>query len=411
MVRMRPFAALRPAPELADKIASPPYDILSTEDARKIIQANPYSFLKVTKPEATLPPDVDPYDERVYRRGRENLDAFREAGWMITEDAPHFYVYRQRMGGHVQTGLVACASTLDYEQDRIKKHELTRVEKEDDRMRHIETLNAQTGPVFLTYRARREIDEAVEKVVAGDPLYRFTDEAGVEHVFWRVDDPAVASTLEAAFAAIDFLYVADGHHRSAAATRVAAKRRAADPSHTGDEEYNGFLSVVFPHDQMKIMAYNRVVRDIPFESADEFLRAVGERFRCEPAGGGEPAGTHDIRMYLDGKWYRLEPLEGIYDPSDPVASLDVDILQKNLLAPLLGIENPRKSKRIDFVGGIKGVAELERLVDGGGFRAAFSLSPVTIEQLMSIADAGKIMPPKSTWFEPKLKSGLAVHLL
>ncbi len=412
MVRIRPFAALRPMPSIVGHLAAPPYDVLSSEEARAMIQGNPYSFLRISKPESTLPEDIDIYDDRVYARGRENFDAFRKNGWLVQDGEPHIYIYRQIMGEHSQVGIVACASTLDYESDRIKKHELTRIDKEDDRMRHIETLNAQTGPVFLTYPAQKDIDALVAGVTCNPPDFDFVDELKVRHIFWVVRDKAVGESIVARFASMETMYVADGHHRSASATRVMKKRReAAGDLFTGDEEWTGFLTVIFPHDQMNIMAYNRVVKRIPGMDEAAFIAAVGRQFFVTPAADGNAVETHDIRMYMSGKWYKLEPRHGSYNESDPVASLDVDILQKNLLAPLLGIDNPRKSKEIDFVGGIRGVKELVKLVDGGGFKVAFSLYPVTVEQLMSIADSGQIMPPKSTWFEPKLRSGLSIHLL
>ncbi|GAB4152260.1 MAG: DUF1015 family protein [Planctomycetota bacterium] len=413
MVRIRPFAALRPKREIASKLAAPPYDVLSSEEARELIKGNDYSFLRISKPESTLPADIDIYDDRVYARGLENFTIFRKNGWLVQDDEPHLYVYRQIMGEHCQTGLVAAASTLDYEEDRIKKHELTRIDKEDDRMRHIETLNAQTGPVFLTYRAVKAIDEMVATVTENEePEYDFVDELNVRHIFWVIRDFTLQEAIIREFAGLDVMYVADGHHRSASATRVMKKRRElAGSAFTGNEEYTGFLSVIFPHDQMQIMGYNRVVKSIPLPSEDDLLTEAAKVFTVEEVQGGQPDRVGDIRMYFRSRWFKLTPKQGTYDASDPVASLDVDILQKNLLAPVLNIEDPRKSKEIDFVGGIRGIGELTQLVDSGKFKVAFSLFPVTVEQLMAIADSGKIMPPKSTWFEPKLRSGLAIHLL
>ncbi|MFA4986333.1 MAG: DUF1015 family protein [Candidatus Brocadiia bacterium] len=410
MVTVRPFAAVRPRPDLAAKIAAVPYDVISTEEAREIIAANPTSFVTVSKPEATLPDGIDQYDERVYARGRENYAKLLQDGLLIKDATPHFYVYKQIMGSHVQVGLVASASTLDYEENRIKKHELTRQDKEDDRMHHIETLNSQTGPVFLVYRANQSVAAVLSKVMTSAPLYDFTDDTGVHHTFWRMNDTRDIESIQSEFAGMPCLYVADGHHRSAAAVRIAQKRRAANSQHTGHEEYNGFLTVIFPHNQMQIMAYNRVIRKIPLKGGvAELMEKISARFDIAPAPDGMPSGVHDIRMYIGSKWQRLTPKAGTFDASDPVCLLDVDILQKNLLAPLLGIDNPRKSRNIDFVGGIRGIGALTKLVDSGEFVCAFSLNPVTIEQLMAIADADKIMPPKSTWFEPKLKDALAIH--
>ncbi|MDZ7816509.1 MAG: DUF1015 family protein [Planctomycetota bacterium] len=412
MVRVRPFAALRPVRELADKIASPPYDVLKSDEARAIISKNEYSFLKVIKPEATLSPDTDQYDQKVYQRGKENLDAFRKAGWLRQDDKPHLYAYRQVMGNHSQLGLVACASTLDYEADRIKKHELTREAKEKDRMTHIETLNAQAGPVFLTYKADREVDTLMEQATKGVPEYDFTDELNVRHTFWVIEDEAIQNGIIGRFAQMDRMYVADGHHRSASATAIMKKRRKdAGDAFTGNEEYERFLSVIFPHDQMHIMPYNRVVKEVPEGKPDDLLKKLEKTFNVVRVETGESTGVHDMRIFTEGSWFKLTLSKARSTPSDPVASLDCAILQQNILEPFLGIANPRTSDNIDFVGGIKGVTELEGLVTSGEYQVAFSLYHVTIDQLMAIADAGKIMPPKSTWFEPKLRSGVAVHLL
>ena len=411
MITIRPFAALRPIAKLAGKIASPPYDILDTDEARRIIDRNEHSFLRIVKPEATLPAGIDQYSPAVYKRGKENLDEFVAKGWLVQDEKPYLYAYRQIMGTHSQMGLVASASTLDYEENRIKKHEFTRHEKEMDRIAHIEALSAQAGPVFLTYKAKDVIDEAMERVTRSEPLYDFTDDTNVRHTFWRIDSQEESETIRNAFRNMDCLYVADGHHRSASATIIAAKRRSESGSHSGDEEYNGFLTVIFPHNQMQIMAYNRVLRHLPDDNPDTLTAKLSDRFTICGVQDGEPAHLHDIRMYTGGKWFRLVPKPESYDENDPVGRLDAQILQQNALAPIFGIEDPRKSKEIAFVGGIKGTEELVKLVDEGEFKSAFSLYPVTIEQLMSIADAGLVMPPKSTWFEPKLKSGLAVHLI
>jgi uncharacterized protein (DUF1015 family) len=413
MVKIRDFQALRPREDLAAEVASPPYDVLDSREARERARGKPYSFLHVVKPEIDLPEETDPYDGSVYLKGRENLDRMAADGVLIDDEEPGLYFYRQVMGDHSQTGLVACASIEDYENDRIKKHEHTRADKEADRIRHVETLNANTGPVFLTYPADREMNRLAEEIASSPPLYDFTADDGIRHTVWKVDGAGRIEKIQGIFTRLDRLYVADGHHRSASGVRVGQKRREANPNHTGDEEYNFFLAVLFPHDQLKIMDYNRVVKDLAGLSPDEFLQQIGRDFVVEPSPGNQPfrpAVLHDFGMYLAGKWYRLTARPGSFPDDDPVKSLDVSILQENLLAPILKIGDPRKDKRIDFVGGIRGLGELARRVDGGE-AVAFALHPTSIEQLMAIADAGLIMPPKSTWFEPKLRSGLLIHRL
>jgi uncharacterized protein (DUF1015 family) len=411
MARIEPFRGVRPRKDLAPLVAAPPYDVLSSDEARELAAGNPYSFLHVGKPEIDLPPGTDLYADAVYAKGKENFDRFLLDGTIARDGTRNFYIYKQIWGDHVQIGLVAAASCRDYLDDVIKKHELTRVDKENDRMRHIETLGAQTGPVFLTYRRSDAVDALVAEGMGRAPEVDFTTYDGVRHIFYVVDDPGLVARIKDAFAGLAPLYVADGHHRSAAATRIKVKRDGERPGRTGNEEDNFFLAVIFPHSQMKIMAYNRVVRDLNGLAADAFLARVGERFAVRPDGPKTPAAGREFSMYLDGRWYGLEAKPGTFDAADPIASLDVSILQQNLLAPILGIADPRTDKRIDFVGGIRGTAGLEKKVGSGGFRVAFSLHPTTIEQLFSVADAGKIMPPKSTWFEPKLKDGLAVHMI
>lgn len=411
MAIIKAFRGLRPLPSLAARVAAPPYDVLSSDEARAMARGNELSFLHVGKPEIDLDPAIDLYDPRVYQQGAENFRRLIQDGILVQDPAEYLYVYRQQMGTHVQVGLVTCASVDDYDQDRIKKHELTRADKEDDRTRHIEILNAQTGPVFLTYRAQPRIDAMMESAMAAAPEYHFTSADGIIHTFWVVRDPAWLAGMIEAFAALACLYVADGHHRSAAASRVRRSRRQANPAHTGLEEYNYFYTVIFPHDQMNIMDYNRVVKDLHGLTAEEFLQKIEPAFTVAPASCGKPERRHCFGMFLEGRWYRLTAKEGSFPAADPVRSLDVSILQENLLAPVLGIGDPRKDKRIDFVGGIRGLAELERLVAGGRFQVAFAFHPTSIEELMSIADAGAIMPPKSTWFEPKLKDGLVSHLI
>jgi uncharacterized protein (DUF1015 family) len=411
MARIEPFQGLRPRKDLAEKIAAPPYDVLNSEEARELAKGNPYSFLHVGKPEIDLPDGTDLYSDEVYAKAKENFTRFIREGALLQDKKKCFYVYKQVWGEHVQIGLVAGASCQDYQDDVIKKHELTREDKERDRQRHIETLNAQTGPVFLTYRRTQAIDKLIAKAMEKEPENDISTYDGVRHIFYVVDDEKLISGLQEEFRKLAVLYVADGHHRSAAATKIKAKRQEANPRHTGDEEYNFFLAVIFPDNQMKILPYNRVVKDLNGMARAEFLARVSERFTCEESREKVPARPQEFSMYLEGKWYRLAAKPGTFDKDDAIASLDVSILQNNLLDPLLGIKNPRTDKRIDFVGGIRGTGELEKKVDSGKFAAAFSFRATTIEQLFAVADAGKIMPPKSTWFEPKLKDGLVSHLL
>ena len=411
MAKLKPFKAWRPRPDVCAKVASPPYDVLSSDEAREMAASNPLSFLHVVKPEIDLAPGTDVYAPEVYQTGAANLRRLVDDGALIREEVPALYLYRQRMGAHVQTGLVAGASVDEYEADLIKKHEHTRPVKEDDRTRHIDALDANTGPVFLTYKARPEIDALVEQITAADPTYDFVAPDGIQHVLWVVDNESERDALVAAFAEVPELYVADGHHRSAAGTRIRALRRDANPDHTGDESYNYFLSVIFPDNQMMILDYNRVVRDLNGLDPEAFLAGLGERFEMEPCEDGCPARRRCFGMYLGGRWFRLTAKEGSFPADDPVSSLDVAILQDNLLAPVLGIGDPRSDERIEFVGGIRGLGELERKVDSGEWAVAFALHPTSIEQLFSVADAGLVMPPKSTWFEPKLRSGLIVRPL
>jgi uncharacterized protein (DUF1015 family) len=411
MARIEPFQGLRPRKDLAEKIAAPPYDVLSSDEARELARGNPYSFLHVGKPEIDLPPGTDLYSDEVYAMGKRNFTRFIKEGALVQDKKKCFYIYKQIWGEHVQIGLVAGASCQDYQDDVIKKHELTREDKERDRQRHIETLNAQTGPVFLTYKQEKAIDKLIEKAMARGPENDISTYDGVRHIFTVVDDDKLISGLQKAFRKLGVLYVADGHHRSAAATRIKAKRQEANPRHSGDEEYNFFLAVIFPHNQMKILPYNRLVKDLNGMDKGAFLARVSERFACEESGEKMPSRPQEFSMYLGGKWYRLAARAGSFDAADAIASLDVSILQANLLAPVLGIQDPRTDKRIGFVGGIRGTGELEKKVDSGTFAVAFSFRATTIEQLFAVADAGRIMPPKSTWFEPKLKDGLVSHLL
>lgn len=409
-VTVKPFLGFRPFPDKAVQIASPPYDVLNSKEAREMAKNEPLSFLHVVKPEIDLAPDINLYDDSVYAKGRENLDNWLNSHYS-QDETPCFYVYQQKMGDHIQAGIVGSASVEDYLEDRIKKHEHTRADKEADRTRHVDTLDANTGPVFLTYKAEAQLDEIVNEIRKQDPVYDFVSPDGVGHTFWVVKDSAKLSAIEDAFKKIPCTYVADGHHRSASGANIGKQRKEANPSHTGDEEYNFFMAVLFPHNQLKILDYNRVVTDLNGLSHDDFLAKVRESFEVEEENQAvRPKSKKTYGMFLKDKWYRITAKTGTYPGDDPVKSLDVAILQNNLLSPILGIGDPRKDNRIDFVGGIRGLKELEKRVHEG-CEVAFSLHPTSIEQLMAIADAGEIMPPKSTWFEPKLRSGLIIHKL
>jgi len=411
MSKIRPFRGLRPKLGLAQEIASPPYDVMDSSEARILAKNKPLSFLHVVKPEIDLPEDIDLYDDRVYATAAANLRSLASKGNMLQDERGCFYAYRQKMGDHIQTGLVVCASCDEYENDLIKKHELTRKDKENDRTRHVNETDANTGPVFLTYRSQDKIDSIIEQVTQTETTYDFTADDGIVHTLWVIKDDETIEKLEAAFEAVPCTYVADGHHRTASGWRVRELRKQDNPDHTGNEEYNWFMAVVFPHDQLKILDYNRAVMDLNGESPDVFLAKVKEKFDIATTTDGKPTKAHDFGMFLDGTWHCLTAKEGTFNPKEPVDRLDVSILQKNLLAPLLGVGDPRTDKRIKFVGGIRGIGELERLVNDGKFAVAFALYPTSVEDLMAIADAKEIMPPKSTWFEPKLRSGLIVHLL
>jgi len=411
MARIQPFRGWRPRPDVCSKVASPPYDVLSSDEAREMVSDNPISFLHVVKPEIDLDPAVDVYSPEVYATGAANLRKLMDDGVLIREEGPALYLYRQRMGDHVQTGLVAGASVDEYEADLIKKHEHTRPVKEDDRTRHIDALNHNTGPVFLTYKARPEIDRLVERLTAADPTYDFVAPDGIQHVMWVIDDPAERDALVELFGGVPELYVADGHHRSAAGTRIRALRRDANPGHTGEEPYNYFLSVIFPDNQMKILDYNRLVKDLNGLEPSQLIEKAKMNFEVEKVESGRPRAARSFGMYVGGSWYRLQAKPGSIPEDDPVNRLDVAILQNNLLAPVLAIGDPRKDERIDFVGGIRGLGELERRVNSGEWAVAFAIYPTSIDQLFAVADAGLVMPPKSTWFEPKLRSGLIVRPL
>jgi uncharacterized protein (DUF1015 family) len=404
MAQIKPFAALRPRPLLANKICELPYDVMSSAEARVIARGNPLSFLRVSKPEIDLPEDVDVHDARVYAKGRENFTRMMAEGVLQKENQPCFYFYRQIMGRHRQTGLVAVASCDDYLKGVIKKHEFTRPDKEDDRVRHIEELNAQTGPVFLTYRAVPTLNEMAAAVTAQAPDTDFTAADGVRHTSWTVRDPAAMAAIGAAFAALPSLYIADGHHRSAAAARVCQTRKGAGGS-------AWFLSVIFPHDQLQILPYNRVLKNLPGRDGAQLLAQLQSIFQISPGGAGLPAAKHEMGLYVEGQWHALRFRPEWTAGRAALEGLDVSLLQKHVLGPMFGIEDPRTSQDIQFVGGIRGTAELEKLVNSKQHACAFALHPTGIEDLMAIADAGGVMPPKSTWFEPKLRDAMFCHLI
>jgi uncharacterized protein (DUF1015 family) len=404
MATLRPFAALRPNPELAGRICELPYDVMSSDEAREIAAQNPLSFLHVSKPEIDLPPGTNLYAPEVYAKGKENFARLVAQGALRQDAQPCFYLYRQIMGRHAQIGLVAVASCEEYLSGIIKKHELTRPDKEDDRVRHIESLNSQTGPVFLTYRAQAALDEFTAKKTAEPADVDFTAPDGVRHTSWVVNDPAQIQFIESEFTRIPALYIADGHHRSAAAARVFQARKGA-----GESGY--FLSVIFPHNQMQILPYNRVLKDLNGLSPEQLLEKLDGVFVIKSPGEPVPARKHELGLYLQGQWRTLNFRPRFAATSDPIEKLDVTLLQKYVLDPIFGIGDPRTSTRINFVGGIRGTAELEKLVNGGAYVCAFSMFPTSIEDLMTIADAGGIMPPKSTWFEPKLRDAMFCHLI
>jgi uncharacterized protein (DUF1015 family) len=409
MATLRPFAALRPKPELAARICELPYDVMSSDEAREIAAGNPLSFLHVSKPEIDLPPGTNLYAPEVYAKGKENLQKLISQGALRQDTNPCFYLYRQIMGKHSQIGLVAAASCEEYLSGIIKKHELTRVDKEDDRVRHIETLNSQTGPVFLTYRAQAALDEFIAKKIAEQPDVDFTAPDGVRHTSWVVSDAAQIKFIESEFAGIPALYIADGHHRSAAAARVYQKRKAEGGNAKIESEK--FLAVIFPHNQMQILPYNRVLKDLNGLSPAQLLEKLDAVFILKSPGAASPARKHELGLYLQGQWHTLNFRPRFAATTDPIEKLDVTLLQKYVLDPIFGVADPRTSTRINFVGGIRGTAELEKLVNSGAYACAFSMFPTSIEDLMTIADAGGIMPPKSTWFEPKLRDAMFCHMI
>jgi uncharacterized protein (DUF1015 family) len=409
MSQLKPFRAYRPRPELAAQVAAVPYDVVNTQEAAELAKGNPYSFLHVGRPEIDLPPGTDIHSDAVYAKGVSNLRSLIENGTLFHENTPCLYVYQQRMGDHVQAGLVGLCSVEEYETGRIKRHEFTRKDKEDDRTRHVTEQAANAEPVFLTYQAVPYIDHIVNDIRKQVPVYDIVTPDGIGHTVWVVSGETVVYELVHLFNGVNALYIADGHHRTAAAIRYGQARRAAEGPGNGEEPFESFMAVVFPHDQLKIMDYNRVVKDLNGLSQEAFLARVREKFEVAPSATRAPQAPTTFGMYLGGSWYELRAKPGSFPASDPVRGLDVSILQENLLGPVLGIDDPRTNTRIDFVGGIRGMDELERRVREG-CAVAFSVHPTSLTQLMSVADAGEVMPPKSTWFEPKLRSGLLVRM-
>lgn len=412
MAVLKPFRGIRPVPDKVKDVASRPYDVLDRREAREEAAGNKHSFLHVVKPEIDFPGEVDPCSPKIYRKGKENFERMVQDGVMFRDDREYLYVYRQVMGNHVQTGLVGCNSIDDYLNNVIKKHELTRAKKEEDRKNHVRVGRMNAEPVFFSYPAVSEIDRIIEKVTDNPPEYDFTADDGVKHIFWVIrDTDSIGRLVELFERDVRSIYVADGHHRTAAAALVGKELRDADPNSTGQEEYNYFMSVLFPDNQLKICDYNRVIKDLNGHTPDAFKEKVRESFELEELGSRpfKPGELHTFGMYLEGRWYKLRAKEGTYDDNDPVGALDVTVLSSRLLEPVFNITDLRNDDRIDFVGGIRGLEELERRVDSGEMQVAFSMYPVSMDQLIAISDSGKIMPPKTTWFEPKLRSGLVIH--
>lgn len=414
MAVLKAFKGLRPGKEIAKDLASRPYDVLNSKEAREEAKGNEKSLLHIIKPEIDLPEGTDIHSRPVYEKAAENFRKFREKGWLVEDPDDYLYIYAQTMNGKTQYGIVGCASVDDYLNGVIRKHELTRPDKEEDRMKHVRVNNANMEPVFFSYPAVKEIDDIVAGVVESqEPEYDFVAGDGVGHHFWAIRDKETINRITGLFEKIPHTYVADGHHRTAAAALVGKEKREKNPKHTGNEEYNFFLAVHFPHDQLTIIDYNRVVKDLNGLSNEGFLEKLKKVFDIERKGSNiyKPSQLHEFSMYLDGKWYALKAKPDTYDDNDPIGVLDVTILSKHVLDDILGIEDLRRDQRIDFVGGIRGLGELKKRVDSGEMKVAFALYPVSMEQLIDIADTGNIMPPKTTWFEPKLRSGLVVHLL
>lgn len=411
MAKVKPFKGIRPPRELVTEVASRPYDVLNSDEARREAEGNPRSLYHIIKPEIDFDPSVDEHDPRVYDKAVENFKAFRRNGWLVQDEKEHYYIYAQTMDGRTQYGIVIAANVDDYMTGHIKKHELTRRDKEEDRMKHVRVNNANIEPVFFAFPDNERLAAIIKEVTAGEPVYDFTAPDGFGHHFWVIDDDKTIAAITEEFAKIPYLYIADGHHRTAAAALVGNEKAKANPNHTGDEEYNYFLAVAFPASHLKIIDYNRVVRDLNGLTPQQFLDRLRENFTVETKGSEpyRPAHLHEFSLYVDGCWYALNALEGRYNDADPIGVLDVTISSDIILRDILGITDLRSDKRIDFVGGIRGLGELQRRVDSGEMAMALALYPVSMKQLMDIADTGNIMPPKTTWFEPKLRSGLVIH--
>ncbi len=411
MSDIQPFKGIRPTPEMVQKVASPPYDVLNSSEAKHLASQNPYSYLRVVKAEVNFDDPIDTHSEEVYKKGAEVLQNFIRDGVLVQDESPSFYIYEITMGGHSQRGLMFGASLDEYENGLIKKHEFTRPDKEDDRAHHVSVLNANTGPVMLSYHAEKSIDEHFEILCSSNrPAYDFTADDGIRHVMWVVSNPGDVEQIQANFRNIEAMYIADGHHRSAAAFRVRKEKKEQNPTHSGDKPYNYFLAVAFPDNQQKILGYFRTVKDLAGLSTQEFMEKISLDFDVSETSDPEPKKSHHFTMYLDGRWYSLTARKGSFPEGDPVLSLDASIIQKNLLEPVLKIGDIRTDERIDFIGGIRGTRELEKRC-GEDMRVAFALYPTSVKELMKVADSGKVMPPKSTWFEPKLRSGIVTRPL
>ena len=413
MAKVKPFKGVRPPKDLVTKVASRPYDVLNSEEARKEAEGNEKSLYHIIKPEINFEPGTDEHDARVYESAVQHFNEFQQKGWLVQDEQENYYIYAQTMNGRTQYGIVVAAYVDDYMEGRIKKHELTRKDKEEDRMKHVRINDANIEPVFFAFPDNAELQDIIDQTIKGEPEYDYVAEDGFGHHFWVITDDAVKARITAAFAAIPNLYIADGHHRSAAAALVGHEKALANPNHTGNEEYNVFLSVCFPEAHFKIIDYNRVVKDLNGLSEEEFLAKVAENFVVEKKGAEiyHPQALHNFALYIAGEWYSLTAKEGTYNDNDPIGVLDVTISSDLILRDILGITDLRTSKRIDFVGGIRGLGELKRRVDSGEMKMALALYPVSMRQLIDIADSGNIMPPKTTWFEPKLRSGLVIHKL
>ena len=410
MALVLPFKAVRPDPKFVSQVAALPYDVMTREEAQKAVAGNSLSFMHVEKSEIDVPDQTKSNDMLIYQTAKRNFAQMREKGILLQDKAPCFYIYRQQMDGRKQTGIVGLMSAIDYDAGKIKKHELTRKDKEEDRINHVSTVNAQTGPVFISYRERQKLSNLVDKITAGTPEYDFTAEDGVSHTAWIIADAKQIEKIKKEFREVDALYIADGHHRAAAAATVARNRRSQGNPAGSSNESESVLAVLFPDTQLRVMDYNRAVKDLNGLTPDKYLEKISSCFSVSKNfTARSPQQLHDFGMYLGGQWYKITIKKGMFNESDPVASLDAAILQEHLLDPVLGIKDPRVDDRIKFIGGIRGMDELEKLVDKDGFAVSFSLYPTTMEQIIKVADAGAIMPPKSTWFEPKLRSGMFVH--